>query len=51
VQLQPPSEATRTITQQIWQRLGDVDILDIPLSDYVSELAAELDAIVLPERS
>jgi hypothetical protein len=51
VQLQPPSKATAMITQQIWQRLGDVDILDIPLSDYVSELAAELDAIVLPERS
>jgi hypothetical protein len=51
VQLQPPSEATRVITREIWRRFGEVDVLDMPLSDYVSRLAAELDAVVLSERS
>ena len=51
VHLQPPSEATRVITMETWRRFGGVDLLEMPLSDYVSRLGAELDAVVLSERS
>jgi SIR2-like domain len=44
VQLEPADPGAREIEEALWRDRGDVDLLYVPLKDYVTQLEAELTA-------
>ena len=44
VQLEPKDPGTREIEEALWRDRGDVDLLYVPLQEYVEQLQTELGA-------
>ena len=53
VQREPAEQAAREVEEALWRDRGDVDLLYVPLKEYVARLDAELDrsAGAVTERS